>query len=403
MKVLISAYACEPERGSEPGCGWNWSCAAARRHDVWVLTRANNRPRIEVALEAMPQRRLHFVYLDLPIWARFWKRGGLGVRVYYLLWQIAAARAARRLHKAHEFDVVHHLTFANMWLPALVCMTRAPFVLGPIAGGQRVPLPLYGALGVRGMMAELLLLALRGLNRANPLVRIGWARAVLILANNDETLRALPRKHRKKTVLRPNATVERAIPSRPPPADGGPLALYAGRLNRFKGISIVIEALRLIPTWRLVVAGDGPDRRRLERLARRNGLNGRVTFAGWLTQERLWEQVASARALVLPSLKEGASFVAAEAQALGVPVVAFDRGGPAALARMSGSRFELVPPGPPSVSARSFAAALERLEEHPHPVSTVDADFGLDAVASDLAQVYAQAADGWARSASVRA
>jgi glycosyltransferase involved in cell wall biosynthesis len=395
MRVLISAYACEPERGSEPGCGWNWSSAAARNHDVWVLTRANNRRPIEVALAAKPQRRLHFVYVDLPIWARFWKKGGRGVRVYYLLWQIAAARAARRLHKAHEFDVVHHLTFANMWLPALVCMTRAPFVLGPIAGGQRVPLPLYRALGARGMMSELLLLALRALNRTNPLVRIGWARAVLILANNDETLRALPRKHRNKTVLRTNASVERAIPSRRRAAGQGPLALCAGRLNRFKGISIVIEALRMAPSWRLVVVGDGPDRRRLERLARRTGLDGRVTFAGWLTQERLWEQVASARALVLPSLKEGASFVAAEAQALGVPVVAFDRGGPAALARMSGSRFELVPPGPPSASARSFAAALERLEQRPLP--TVDADFSLDAVASDLAQVYAQAIDGSAR------
>ena len=148
MRILISAYACEPERGSEPGCGWNWSCAAARSHDVWVLTRANNRPGIEVALAAMPQRRLHFVYVDLPLWARFWKRGGLGVRIYYVLWQVAAARAARRLHRAHEFDVVHHLTFANMWLPALVCMTRAPFVLGPIAGGQRVPLQLYPALGL---------------------------------------------------------------------------------------------------------------------------------------------------------------------------------------------------------------------------------------------------------------
>ena len=401
MRILISAYACEPERGSEPGCGWNWSCAAARSHDVWVLTRANNRPGIEVALAARPQQRLHFVYVDLPLWARFWKRGGLGVRIYYVLWQVAAARAARRLHKAHEFDVVHHLTFANMWLPALVCMARAPFVLGPIAGGQRVPLQLYPALGLRGMMSELLVLALRGLNRVNPLVRIGWARAALILVNNDETLGALPRKHRNKTVLRSNASVERAILSRPPAEDGGSLALCAGRLNRFKGISIVIEAMRMTPTWRLVVAGDGPDRRRLERLARRNGLDGRVTFAGWLTQERLWEQVASARALVLPSLKEGASFVAAEAQALGVPVVAFDRGGPAALARMSGSRFELVPPGPPSASARSFAAALERLDQH--PVSTIDADFGLDAVASDLAQVYAQAAGAWARSPSEQA
>ena len=396
MKVLISAYACEPERGSEPGCGWNWSRAAARNHDVWVLTRANNRPRIEPALAAMRQPQLHFVYVDLPVWARFWKRGRVGVRAYYVLWQIAAARAARRLHRVHEFDVVHHLTFANMWLPALVCVTRAPFVLGPIAGGQRVPRALYRALGARGAASELLLLALRAVNRANPLVRYAWTRAVLILANNGETLQALPRKHRRKTALRPNASVERAVAARPSaPAPGAPLALYAGRLNRFKGVSVVIEAVRMSPAWRLVVAGEGPDRRRLQRLARRNGLDGRVTFVGWLPQERLWEQLEHASAVVLPSFKEGASFVAAEAQSFGVPVVAFDRGGPAALARTTGARFELVRPGPPSVSARDFAAALDRLEQRSVPAAV--ADFGLDAVAADLADLYARAAAGTAR------
>ncbi|HLE82176.1 MAG TPA: glycosyltransferase family 1 protein, partial [Dehalococcoidia bacterium] len=42
-KVLISAYACEPGKGSEPNVGWNVAREMARQHDVWVLTRANNR------------------------------------------------------------------------------------------------------------------------------------------------------------------------------------------------------------------------------------------------------------------------------------------------------------------------------------------------------------------------
>ena len=42
MKVLMSAYACEPGKGSEPAVGWNWALQAARRHEVWVLTRGNN-------------------------------------------------------------------------------------------------------------------------------------------------------------------------------------------------------------------------------------------------------------------------------------------------------------------------------------------------------------------------
>jgi glycosyltransferase involved in cell wall biosynthesis len=390
VNVLISAYACEPERGSEPGCGWIWSRAAARGHDVWVLTRANNRPRIEAALAMTPEPRLHFVYLDLPNWLRFWKRGRVGVRLYYTLWQLEAGRAARRLHRARNFDVVHHVTFANMWLPALACLTCRPFVLGPIAGGQRVPRSLYGVLGVRGAASEVLLLALRALNRANPLVRIAWLRADVILANNEETVQALPRRHRRKTIVRPNATVEPATVSRPQrSANGRPIAVYAGRLNRFKGVAIALEAVRMLPSWQLVIAGDGPDRRRLERLARRGGLDGRVTFAGWLPQARLWEEVATARAVVVPSLKEGASFAAAEAQSIGVPVVAFDRGGPSALARVTGSRFELVAPGRPGVSARRFATALERIGSE--QVTSVDADFGLESLADELVRVYQQA------------
>jgi glycosyltransferase involved in cell wall biosynthesis len=387
--VLLSAYACEPDRGSEPGSGWNWARAAARDHDVWVLTRANNRPAIERALERAPVPSLRFVYLDLPAWARSWKRHGRGVRLYYVLWQLRAATAARRLHREHRFDVVHHLTFANMWLPALVWAAPAPFVLGPIAGGQRVPWRLYGTLGVRGAATELLLLGLRPLSRVNPLVRFGWRRASVILVTNEETRRALPTSHRGRCLVRTNASIDVPLPSPPRQDSGAPVAFYGGRLTRFKGVSVAIGAVRLLPAWRFVVAGDGPDRRRLERLALEEGLDGRVTFCGQLSQERLWRELAAARALVLPSLKEGASFVAAEAQAHGVPVVAFDRGGPAALAKLPGASVALVPPERLATSARCFAAALEGFEER-SPMKQRP-DFGLHSVARDVSLAYERA------------
>ena len=42
LKIFISAYACEPEKGSEPGIGWNVVNELAKYHEVHVLTRANN-------------------------------------------------------------------------------------------------------------------------------------------------------------------------------------------------------------------------------------------------------------------------------------------------------------------------------------------------------------------------
>ena len=47
LKVLISAYACESGKGSESGVGWNMVSEMAKYHDIWVMTRANNRPVIE--------------------------------------------------------------------------------------------------------------------------------------------------------------------------------------------------------------------------------------------------------------------------------------------------------------------------------------------------------------------
>jgi glycosyltransferase involved in cell wall biosynthesis len=380
MRVLVSAYACEPDKGSEPGAGWNWALAAAREHDVTVITRANNREPIERAHVDGPRPR--FVYVDLPPWARRWKRGQRGVRLYYLLWQIAAAREARRLHHERPFDVVHHLTFANVWLPALVCLVDAPFVLGPVGGGPRVPLRLYSVLGVRGALREAALVAGRLLSRANPLVRLAWRRAAVILVQNEETLRALPRRYRARARVAPNASVSEPIaPTRTPSL--GAVAMYAGRLLPWKGVALAIDALTLLPAWRLVVVGRGPDERRLRRLAVKRGVDPRVVFVPWMPRERLWERLGACRVLVVPSLREDASLAAAEANALGVPVVALRRGGPKALAATAGSGFELVPPAGRRRCVQALADALA----HTKPVAPGSA-FGPRRAEGVLAAAY---------------
>jgi len=55
-KVLVSAYACEPGKGSEPEVGWQWVHQIARFHEVWVITRANNRLQIEESLYKAPTK-----------------------------------------------------------------------------------------------------------------------------------------------------------------------------------------------------------------------------------------------------------------------------------------------------------------------------------------------------------
>lgn len=67
-RVLLSCYACEPDKGSEPGVGWNWALAMSEKFKVRVLTRSNNQNAIRQALLDIQKPNLSFLYYDLPQW-----------------------------------------------------------------------------------------------------------------------------------------------------------------------------------------------------------------------------------------------------------------------------------------------------------------------------------------------
>jgi glycosyltransferase involved in cell wall biosynthesis len=98
--------------------------------------------------------------------------------------------------------------------------------------------------------------------------------------------------------------------------------LTVGHLVPVKGQELIIAALPLLPDVRLVVAGDGPDCKKLEALARSLNVDERVTFLGAVPQAQLRQHYGSADALVLASSREGWANVLLESMACGTPVVA---------------------------------------------------------------------------------
>jgi glycosyltransferase involved in cell wall biosynthesis len=139
------------------------------------------------------------------------------------------------------------------------------------------------------------------------------------------------------------------------------MVLFIGRLTDAKGCHVAIEAVhsasaRLQPALELVVAGDGPERARLEKQARRPG--ARVRFAGWVNSEQRTELLAQADAIVVPSVwPEPFGLVGLEAACHSVPAVGFAVGGiPDWL--IPGETGELAPGDPPTV--QGLADALVR-------------------------------------------
>ncbi len=142
-----------------------------------------------------------------------------------------------------------------------------------------------------------------------------------------------------------------------------PLALALGRLHPNKGFDLLLEALAATPEVCLWIAGEGPQRPRLERLAARLGITGRVRFLGW--RDDVPCLLANADFLVCPSLHEPLGNVVIEAWSAGVPVVATASDGPAGLIE-NGESGILVPlPDSRGGGPQALACAIERVSRDP--------------------------------------
>jgi glycosyltransferase involved in cell wall biosynthesis len=364
LNVLLSAYACEPGRGSEPAVGWNTARELASHHEVWVLTRANNRTKIEVRLADDPVPGLHFLYYDLPRWASWWKRGKRGIHAYYYLWQLGAYRVAKKLHGEVGIDMSHHVTFVIYWRPSLLALLPVPFVWGPVGGGEFVPEPFRSSFGRRGRIYEAMRDLARWLGELDPLVRATARRSALALATTEETavrLRKLGAKdvrvftqvglnEEEIDLLSRQEVNHRAASIR---------FVSIGRALHWKGFHLGLRAFAQarLPNARYWVVGDGPERGRLQDLAEDLGIAQHVRFWGRLSRGETLRTLGECHVLVHPSLHESGGWVCLEAMALGRPVVCLDLGGPAVqVTQETGFR---IPANTPEQSVRDLAAAMQ--------------------------------------------
>ena len=134
--------------------------------------------------------------------------------------------------------------------------------------------------------------------------------------------------------------------------------LYVGRLHRQKGVDTLVRAVPLLPPdVPVTLAGDGPERAALEKLAARLGVADRVRVTGFLPHRQVPELLAGAAVAVLPSRYEELGTALVEAMAAGRPVVASAVGGIPELVR-DGVDGLLVPPGEPVALATAVRALL---------------------------------------------
>lgn len=335
MKLLLSAYACEPHKGSEPGVGWQWATELAQQgHEVHVLTRAKNRSVINKELAVAQPKNLHFHYYDLPRWLSGWKKGRRGIHLYYFLWQLGIYPVARSLARQIPFDVIHHVTFVSVRQPSFLGLLGVPFIFGPVAGGEHAPNPLRKSFPWRGQWIDRLRDLANLWCRYSPLMALTYASARKIYVTSTQSQQLIPSRFHPKT------EVKLAIGSPPVSSNqlsaeyrGGPLSLlYAGQLLYWKGIHLALftfsRLLQQSPDSRLTILGTGPEKQWLKRLAQQLSIDHAINWLSWLPRDEVDAVYQRHHLLLFPSLHDSGGMVVLEAMSHHLPVVCLDLGGP---------------------------------------------------------------------------
>jgi glycosyltransferase involved in cell wall biosynthesis len=172
-----------------------------------------------------------------------------------------------------------------------------------------------------------------------------------LLGNSKHIVRRIEKVYRRQAeVLYPPVDVEHFTPG----DSKDDFYLTASRLVPYKRIDLIVEAFTQMPEKRLVVIGDGPDYRKIQRKAGAN-----IALRGYQPKETLKEAMQRARGFVFAA-EEDFGIVPVEAQACGTPVIAYGKGGAleTVLDGQTGIFFDKQTP-------QSLALAVQKFEQLP--------------------------------------
>lgn len=144
LSILINAYACSPNMGSEPGMAWNWCVNLAKYCELHIITEGEFRDKIEEILPTLPQgKNMHFYYNPVSdeIRKMCWNQGDWRFYKYYKEWQWKTYLIAKDICKKAHIDILHQLNMIGFREPGYLWkISEIPFIWGPVDAKESFPM-----------------------------------------------------------------------------------------------------------------------------------------------------------------------------------------------------------------------------------------------------------------------
>lgn len=367
MRILLTAYSCCPNKGSEPGYGWNWSIELSKKAEhVYCYTRSINKKQILEELKKTGIKNLEFVFVDpSPFFEKHYKSNKVGLYMHYIMWQWQAYKTSQKLKAQHNYSLIHHVSFASLQLGSFMYRLKLPMIFGPVGGGQFSQSKFKSYFGKFWKIEIARKITSKLLIACNPGTKGTLRNADLILVSNHDTETMAKNLGAKKTSL----FLDPALPPSFYPnklkfeSHENPLEiLWVGRLMPRKGLQLTLEALAIIKDtvpYRLTIVGDGEMGENLPAWIENLGLNHHVNWVGQIPFDAVKQHYLNADLFILTSLRDTCPAQILEAMAYGLPVVTLDLHG-SALAVPPGTGIKVKPTNPGETKI-AIAKAVEHL------------------------------------------
>lgn len=339
MKLLISAYACSPYQGSEPGVGWGFINELSIYHELHVICEARYENEIKEYInnnaDANVAKNVKFYFLNRDrnqLLEKFWPPSYYWT---YRKWHQEAFKLSKALHSEHKFDVAHQLTMVGFREPGYLWQLGIPFVWGPVGGMGYFPRKYFSSVSLYGSLYFKLynLFNCLQMNFATrPRRAAEYAGKGLIGAtteniegfykywNNDQAMLM------SEVGLPPSRSFKPNIRK-----DGEALQIvWSGQHIPGKALNLTLEAVAQLPescNWRLNILGEGKLTTAWKELAYELSISDRVHFYGRIPREQALLVMQKSHLMIITSLRDLTSTVIVEALAHGLPIICLNHCG----------------------------------------------------------------------------
>ncbi len=342
-KILISAYAISPFKGSEYAAAWNTIINLATQHELWVLYGISDgfmgdTQTMRQYIADNPETNIHFIEVRAGRIAdkiTLLDKAGFGWFFYfaYYLWQKEALRVARNIIEKIDIDVVHQLGPIGFREPGFLWQLDKPFVWGPIGGikfidrklMEHMPASAQVKFTIKNYINKFQLSYSKRINDAfkiaDVLIAATHSGQAEIKKRYNRNAYYLPEQGVKEQQFTSNTDIEKLTEKAQ--------LVWCGSLIDRKNLVLCLEALAAVKqtNWELCVLGDGPLRKSLEKKADLLGIASKVVWHGHVERTAALKVISTSNLHIISSIDEDNPAVVFEAMSYGVPTLTIDHRG----------------------------------------------------------------------------